>query len=119
LSSNLARQLQRQEIHHVEKERKSVQKKSRITKGEKFIYMFFGLALFFFSFQIVSNQASIYQMNKEIQILETHIGEQEKVVQELKSQVQDLSQYDRLTEEAKKLGLTNNRQNVKVVTNKK
>ncbi len=119
VSTNLARQLQRQEVRHTEKVQIPKQKRRRITKGEKLFYILFAMGLIFFSIQIISNQASIYQINKEIQNLETELNDQVRVVQELEAQVQDLSKYDRLTEEAKKLGLTNKRENIKVVSTKK
>ena len=119
MSSNLARQLQRQEYQTVERNQKSAKKKKRITKGEKLLYIMFFAALCLFSIQIISNQAAIYQVNKDIQNLQKDLDHQVRVVQEYEAQVQDLSKYDRLTEEAKKLGLTNNRENIKVVSTKK
>lgn len=93
-------------------------KKSKVTKGEKFFYFVFAAVLCVFSVNIIGNQANIYQVNKEIQLIQTNIESQEKVTQDLQAQVNELSEYGRLLEAAKKQGLTMNDQNVKVVSKK-
>ena len=69
----------------------------------------------FGSVHIISNQASIYQVNKEIQDTKVTIQEQEKVNSDLTIQVNELSQYERIRDKAQELGLTLNENNVKVV----
>ena len=69
----------------------------------------------FGSVHIISNQASIYQVNKEIQDTKVTVQEQEKSNSDLTIQVSELSQYERIRDKAQELGLTLNDQNVKVV----
>ena len=69
----------------------------------------------FGSVHIISNQASIYQVNKEIQDTKVTIQEQEKLNSDLNIQVNELSQYERIRDKAQELGLTLNDQNIKVV----
>jgi len=118
--SNLARKWQytEEKQKQVQKKTVTVKKTKRFTKGEKLFYLLFACFLCYFSSVIITNQASIYDVNKQIQILESEIGEQEKVVQDLKSQVDDLSRYGRLLDAAKKQGLGINTENVKVVKSK-
>ena len=69
----------------------------------------------FGSVHIISNQASIYEVNKEIQDTKVTIQEQEKSNSDLTIQVNELSQYERIRDKAQELGLTLNDQNIKVV----
>lgn len=113
--SNLARKLQQREFQSPKKTEKPAVKKSKITKGEKFFYIMFIAILCIFSVEIIGNQASIYQVNKEIQMIQVEMDEQEKVTQVLQSQVDELRDYSRLLEEAEKLGLKMDENNVKSV----
>lgn len=116
--SNLARKYQVQEVQQPKKSFKPKVKKSLFTKGEKFLYIVFACIVFYFSTKIISNQAHIYEVNKEIQQVETTMTEQQKVTEDLKAQVNELSEYSRVLETAKKQGLKINENNVKVVQNK-
>ncbi|WP_075981024.1 cell division protein FtsL [Bacillus massilinigeriensis] len=118
--SNLARKLQQEQEHRRKIERKESSKKARISKswlspGEKILLLIFGAALCFGGIHLVSNQAIIYNMNKDIQKTEVSIQNQQKVNNDLKMQVSELSTYDRIIAKAKNLGLKLNENNVKVV----
>jgi cell division protein FtsL len=90
-------------------------KKAWLSPGEKILWMLLAVFLCIASVQIVSNQATIYDMNKDIQDIEAKIQEQEKVNSDLEVQVAELSTYERIWEIAtKELGLQLN-DNVKVV----
>ncbi|MCU9612204.1 cell division protein FtsL [Caldibacillus lycopersici] len=119
--SNLARQLQREEVQHQqqEKRRTTVIKKSKVTKGEKFFYILFVAMVVLFSVKIIGSQAAIYKVNKQIQIIQSDITDQQRVTEDLQAQVDELSEYGRLLDAAKKQGLTMNENNVKVVQNNK
>ncbi|MED4202683.1 cell division protein FtsL [Neobacillus mesonae] len=116
--SNLARKMQQQQ-QRVEqpnqKERQIKLKKSWLTPGEKIMGVAFAGLVCFGAVHLITNQATIYQMNKEIQNVETKINEQKKVNADLQVQVKDLSNYERIYKEAKKMGLDRNNDNVKVV----
>ncbi|MDE3838421.1 cell division protein FtsL [Bacillus methanolicus] len=115
---NLARKL-----HQEQQQRKSQSpnkakvkvKKSRISPGEIIIGTVFTAFVCFGAVQIVSNQAAIYEINKDIQIAEKNIQEQKKLNNDLEMQVSELSTYERIWEKAKELGLQLNENNVKVV----
>ena len=116
--SNLAKQIQRQqEVQQPKKvyKKQTETKKRRITKGEKYIYCLIAGIIFFCSFKIVSNQAAIYQVNKEIQVISSEVTEQTRMTEDLTASVNELLEYDRVLSTAKKQGLEMNKDNVKVV----
>jgi cell division protein FtsL len=121
--SSLARELehhkqqqeQQQEIH---KQKKSHDRKSWLTPGEKLIGLVFAGMVCLGSVQMISNQAKIYKVNKDMQEVEASIKDQQKVNNDLKVQVSELSTYERIWDKAKKMGLELNENNVKVVQGK-
>ncbi|WP_040204846.1 cell division protein FtsL [Neobacillus jeddahensis] len=90
-------------------------KKSWLTPGEKIIGVVFAGFVCFGAVHLISNQSRIYEVNKDIQTMETKIDEQQKVNGDLKVQVSELSSYDRIFEKAKKMGLFVDENKVKVV----
>lgn len=92
-----------------------VLRKSKISIGELFLLCGLAFMTAYVGIQIISNQASIYQVNKQIQQADASIQEQSKLNEDLKVQVKELSEYDRLWKKAEELGLTRNENNVKVV----
>jgi cell division protein FtsL len=121
--SNLARKYQLEKQFDQKKNGQAIsqpakQKRSWLTPGEKVIGLLFGTLICFGAVQMISAQASIYEVNKEIASMEKTIGEQEKVNNDLKMQVSELSTYERIWEKARDLGLKLNENNVKVVRDK-
>ncbi|MFS0643583.1 cell division protein FtsL [Siminovitchia sp. 179-K 8D1 HS] len=94
---------------------KKVQRHARISPGEKVLFMIFVLFVTFMAVKIVSVQASIYEVNKEIQDVRASVQEQAKINDDLSLQVADLSKYERVWKKAQELGLNLNENNVKVV----
>ncbi|PLR77490.1 cell division protein FtsL [Bacillus sp. V3-13] len=114
--SNLARKLQQeQQQRHVEVPKKASVKRPWLTPGEKFLGIVFAAVISMGAIHIVSSQAAIYEVNKDIQVLESSIQEQQKVNGDLENQVEELSTSERIRAEAEKLGLKLNENNVKVV----
>lgn len=92
--------------------------KGRITKGEVFLLTFLCLIFFAVSVLVVSNYAAIHSLNREVHALESEIENKQRVNDDLKLQVTELSEPDRIMKIAKeKLGLTLNENNVKVIGN--
>ncbi|MBB6443738.1 cell division protein FtsL [Bacillus benzoevorans] len=118
---NLASQLRReQQVEHNQKQKIQVkkrltEKRGMFTPGEKLLGLIFGAFVCFGSVHIISNQASIYVLNKDIQDTKKVIQEQQRINSDLNIQVSELSQYDRIRAKARELGLELNDQNVKVV----
>lgn len=113
--SNLAHRLEKQQQQSVRVKTKTVIKKRRIAFGEKILAILFCAVVFILGTKIVSYQASIYEVNKEIQQLEAAIQEKQKENGDLLIQVSELSTYERIWEKAVQLGLMLNENNVKVV----
>jgi cell division protein FtsL len=115
--SNLAREFQQQQqAERTIQERSIIKtKKQWLTPGEKIIGMVFTGFVFFGAVNLISNQAAIYQVNKDIQVVQASVDEQIKVNSDLEVQVSELSKYERILEKAKQMGLVLNDNNVKVV----
>jgi cell division protein FtsL len=118
--SSLARKFQQQQqVERTVQERSIVKtKKHWLTPGEKVIGIVFTGLVCFGAVHLISNQAEIYQVNKEIQEVQASINEVEKVNGDLQVQVSELSSYDRIYKKATQMGLIKNENNVKVVHEK-
>ena len=105
---NLAKQLRHEQRGQQEQQRKAdvgknkADRKGLFSPGEKLLGLTFGALVCFGSVHIISNQASIYVINKEIQDTKTTIQEQHKLNSDLNIQVSELSQYDRIRAESKR-----------------
>lgn len=113
---NFARKLQ-QEQQQKQVQAPKIVKKNRLgfSPGEKILALIFCVALCFGAVKIISNQAAIYEINKDIQETSSIIQSQQKVNADLAMQVEELSTYERIWAKAKELGLKLNENNVKVV----
>jgi cell division protein FtsL len=119
MMSNLARKLQQeQQQRTVQVPAKAPARRTSIlTPGEKIMMFVFGAIVCFGATFMVSKQAAIYEVNKEIQIIEGNIQEQQKINSDLEVQISELSTYERIKQVTEKLGLTLNENNVKGVEN--
>jgi cell division protein FtsL len=114
--SNLAKKIQQEQQQRVIQEPKNHPlKRAAFSPGEKILGLVFAVLMFIGAIQIISNQAKIYTMNRDIQETEASILEQQKINSDLEVQVSELSTYERIWEKAKVLGLQLNENNVKVV----
>ncbi|MFD1777795.1 cell division protein FtsL [Fredinandcohnia salidurans] len=109
------RQTENYQPNQAPKTRPERRQKFRFSLGEKLLGIIFSVAVIFFAIHIISNQVSIYKTNIEIQQIEASISQQTKTNNDLYVQVQELSEYERLWEKARELGLVLNENNVKVV----
>ena len=104
--SNLARKLQHEQQQRTVQApvKAPVKRNSILTPGEKILMFVFGAMVCFGATFMVSKQAAIYEVNKEIQLMESSIQEQQKVNSDLEVQVSELSTYERIWEKAKQIG---------------
>lgn len=93
----------------------TIQRKSKITAKEKFLYFALVIVIAIFALAILHKQSSIHKTTIEIQEIEKEIADINKENADLKVQVDELSTYERIIEKANALGLTLNEKNVKVV----
>lgn len=110
---------QQQQLNMQPKEKpKKASKGARITLGEKILAVFVFLIFGMLAIKIIATQATIYEMNKGIQDLETTINKQKTVNDDLNVKVKELSNPERLLKKAEGLGLDLKENNVKVVEQK-
>lgn len=119
--SNLAKKIQQEEQQQSHQQTPiapkpvAPKKTAWLSPGERVIILTIGILFSIGAAFILSKQASIYEVNKEIQLVEASIQEQKKVNGDLEMQISELSRYERIKEQAEKLGLSLNENNVKVV----
>ncbi|PKR86961.1 cell division protein FtsL [Heyndrickxia camelliae] len=121
--SNLARKQQylepqRQQNTQTKQQPVPVHTRRSITLGEKVLGALLVAFIAIMAIKIISTQAAIYKVNRDIQNQQSSIQSQIKANNDLQTQVSDLSQYDRIKKKAEKLGLKLNENNVKVVEGK-
>lgn len=121
--SNLARKQpyvepQRQQNTQTRPQPQPIHTRKSITLGEKMLGILLIAFVAIMAVKIISTQAAIYKVNRDIQDKQSSIGSQIKANNDLQTQVSDLSQYDRIKKKAEKLGLKLNENNVKVVEGK-
>ncbi|MGE7760761.1 cell division protein FtsL [Peribacillus sp. NPDC097895] len=116
--SSIAKKIQEQQYEDQQQQQTHqtvVIRKAKISIGEVFLLCALAIMVAFMGVKIVSNQAAIYETNKEIQQVEKSIDEQSKVNDDLKVQVAELSTYERIWKKAAALGFKLNKNNVKGV----
>ena len=89
--------------------------KGKVTLGEKILYIAFAILLTVLSAKMITNQYTLYTLNKDIQKTEAAITEQQTINNDLNAEVSELSRYERIWERAAQIGLTLDENNVKVV----
>ena len=97
------------------KKHKKADRPPLITGKEKVLYITFVIVVALIAVSILHTQGQIQTTTIEIQKLESEIQGITKENVELKVQVSELSNHERIWEKAKELGLTLNEKNVKVV----
>jgi cell division protein FtsL len=117
--SNLAYKVQQR---NAERAREQVQQKQvvirrgKITAGEKVLWTAAIILFLIGSILVVTNYATIYTVNKDIQVTNQTMNNESKVVSDLKTQVTELSEPARIWKIAQEqLGMTLNNKNVKVI----
>lgn len=76
-----------------------------ITRGEKVLYIIFSFVFLSCSAYLVSYSSSVDKLNREIQVLNTQVEQAEVHNKNLALQVKELSQPERIIENAKTHGL--------------
>ena len=90
-------------------------KKSRITKGEKFLYITATFCLALLLVIKVFAGAGISHLNMSIEKMNYEISEQEKKTESLTMKVNELTSFDKVREVATNMGLEYNNDNIIVV----
>lgn len=115
LAKKIQHEIQQQPISTPKHKPEAPKKYYSLTPGERVLAFAFGVLVCVGASFMVSKQAAIYEVNKDIQIVENSIQEQQRINTDLEMQISELSTYERIKEQAERLGLTFNEDNVKVV----
>lgn len=76
-----------------------------VTRGEKVLYIIFAIVFLSFSAYLITYSSSVDKLNREIQVLNTQVDQAEVHTNNLAYQVKELSQPQRIIENAKEHGL--------------
>jgi cell division protein FtsL len=117
--SNLAYKIQQrneEKLREQVQQRQVVIKKGRITAGERMLWIAAIVLFLIGSILVVSNYATIYTINKDIQVTDRNIKMEADKVSDLQLQVKELSEPERIRKIAEEqLGMTLDSKNVKVI----
>ncbi len=95
--------------------RKTRNKKVKMLKGEKFMYILILLALIAFPISTVFTKAVLSETNISLEQMKSKIETQEGINESLSMQVDELASLDKIQEVASEKGLTYNNDNIKNV----
>ncbi|MBM7678628.1 cell division protein FtsL [Gracilibacillus alcaliphilus] len=110
MSSQHARDLRHERLSQPVRQPKIVKKKVKVQKrwvtpGEKIMYAVFAVIFLSISAYIVSYSSSLDQLNREVETLNNQVEQQSVVNTNLSFQIKELSQPERIIENAKSHGL--------------
>lgn len=95
--------------------KKKKNKKSKLTRGEKFLY---SISFLFFAATLVLKifcGASLGHLNMSVEKIKYDINEQEKKIESLNMQVNELTSFTEVKDVVKDMGLSYNNQNVIII----
>jgi cell division protein FtsL len=117
--SNLAYKVQQKNLQNKEQQveqKQLVIKRGKITSGEKLLWTAAIILFLTGAILVVSNYATIYNINKSIQTTDIQIQAETEIVNDLTLQVNELSAPERIRNIAmEKLGMSLDSKNVKVL----
>lgn len=110
MSSQHARVWQTNQQEQVKQQPKIVRRKVKvhqpwITRGEKILYIIFAFVFLSFSAYLISFSSSADQLNRDVQSLNSQVQQKEVHTKNLALKVKELSQPERIVENAKAHGL--------------
>lgn len=95
---------------------RKVKKRLKMSKFERLIYVFTVVMLVAMPFALVFSQATLSEINFEVEKLNKKIDAQEKKNESLTMKINELASLDKIQEVAKQQGLTYNNNNIKTIT---
>ncbi|WLR52242.1 cell division protein FtsL [Bacillus tianshenii] len=116
--SQVARHIHKRQQEQQQTQTKQVRQtklKHRVTPGEKIIYLLFSTVFAVMCIIVVSNHASIYQIQSEMQQIESDIDNQKQVNHNLEEKVSELSKPERILRKASENGLKIQKNNVQMI----
>ncbi len=94
---------------------RKVKKRLKMSKFERLVYVFTVVMLVAMPFALVFSQATLSEINFEVEKLNKKIDAQEKKNESLTMKINELASLDKIQEVAKQQGLTYNNNNIKTI----
>ena len=94
---------------------RKVKKRLKMSKFERLIYAFTVVMVIALPFALVFSQATLSEINFEVEKMNKKISVQEKKNESLTMKINELASLDKIQEVAKEQGLTYNNQNIKTI----
>lgn len=95
---------------------RKVKKRLKMSKFEKLLYGFTLVLLLLTPFVLVFSQATLSEINFEVEKLNKNISSQEKTNESLTMKINELASLEKIQEIAREQGLTYNNNNIKSIT---
>jgi len=95
---------------------RKVKKRLKMSKFERLIYIFTVVMIIAVPFAVVFSQATLSEINFEVEKMNKKISVQEKKNESLTMKINELASLDKIQEIAKEQGLTYNNHNIKTIT---
>ncbi len=94
---------------------RKVKKRLKMSKFERLIYAFTIVMVIALPFALVFSQATLSEINFEVEKMNKKISVQEKKNESLTMKINELASLDKIQEVAKEQGLTYNNNNIKTI----
>lgn len=94
---------------------RKIKKRLKMSKFERLIYVFTIVMLIAMPFALVFSQATLSEINFEVEKMNKKIDIQEKKNESLTMKINELASLDKIQEVAKSQGLTYNNDNIKSI----
>ena len=94
---------------------RKVKKRLKMSKFERLVYVFTVVMLVAMPFALVFSQATLSEINFEVEKLNKKIDAQEKKNESLTMKINELASLDKIQEVAQQQGLTYNNNNIKTI----
>ena len=95
---------------------KKIKKRLKMSKFERLIYTFTLVLVLLTQFALVFSQATLSEVNFEVEKLTKSIDTQEKKNESLTMKINELASLEKIQQVAKEQGLTYNNKNIKSIT---
>ncbi len=95
---------------------KKIKKRLKMSKFERLIYTFTLVLVLLTPFVLVFSQATLSEVNFEVEKLTKSIDTQEKKNESLTMKINELASLEKIQQVAKEQGLTYNNKNIKSIT---
>ena len=94
---------------------KKIKKRLKMSKFERLLYIFTFIMVLMTSFVLVFSQATLSEINFEVEKTKKQLSTQEKKNESLTMKINELASLEKIQEVAKEQGLSYNNHNIKTI----